>query len=54
MNISFRTVVQIIAEILSSKINKIPLSVAVEEIAKKYNMSEEDVTYICNERKILY
>lgn len=54
MNMSFKTLLQIISEVLSSKLNKIPLNVAIKEIAEKYHMSEQDITYICNNRKFLY
>lgn len=53
MNASFKTILQIVAEILSSKLNRIPLNVAIKEIAKNYHMSEEDVAYICNEKHFL-
>lgn len=52
MNTSFKTLLQITADILISKFNKTPLNVAIEEVAKKYNMSEEEVLCICNERKL--
>lgn len=54
MNISFKTLLQITSDILINKFNKTPLNVAIEEVAKKYNMPEEEVIYICNERKLSY
>ena len=54
MNTSFKTILQIAAEILSNKFNKIPLNVGIKQVAKKYNMSEDEVIYICNERKLSY
>lgn len=54
MNTSFKIILQITADVLISKINKIPLNVAIEEVSKKYNISKDEVEYICNERKLSY
>lgn len=54
MNTSFKTLLQIISDILINKFNKIPLNITIEEVAKKYNITKEEVIYICNERKLSY
>ena len=54
MNTSFKIALQIMADLLSSEFNKIPANVAIEEVAKKYNISKDNVEYICNEGKLSY